>query len=834
MQIDLDLKRATVGIGEFSTFSIGPKDGSGVGSQGIWRAHLGTHWHNELRGKTSAEDAAARFEVVIEGPVMQHGWTIQLSGRIDQQVGAGPTATVREIKSVSRGLPAPEDELRTEYPEYFIQAATYAALLRLQGTAHRAELVFVEASSGLTQVVPLTQQDEVLFRNQLESVVQFLTQKLASRERLRTLAFRPAFRELRAGQESAAKDLTSTVLAGRSAVLFEAPTGFGKTGILLESALTLLKAGHVERVIYLTGKATGQWQVAATVGAMTAPAPGDLAANPIGVWQVRNKGEHCVNEVFLCVRDACPRLDHVEQRWKDSGLGAYVMDSRNARDMETIRALGRAAQLCPYEITRAALCFNEVWIGDLNYVFSPSVKPLFFNQPGFAAGRTLLIVDEAHNLPGRVADAYSSSFSGSDSWSTGEALRRVHSPKKIIAAWEAWTRFLDNLPESPGLSAAEEDDAKHLLKAVAASIAENPVDYAVLGPEACQALWRSAEAAGYLDSVNLPMLWWSPKPGQLSVTCLDAAAAIGASLKEFAGVILSTATPGPTEVFAEVLGLSDPQAQTPPARLDTPDRFGTLTKKETKKLSKLVTRGTSLLIAAEEKELAALAVVQADAPWRAGAYTVAYDLRADTRYQYRAHTMPITAQTVIEFHQSLGAGEKLAVFFSSFAYAEAVLKLVAALPDSPVAVIQPRKGDIASQASWVERSLSTADILFLVLGSGFAEGVDLLGGRVHGAMVVGPALPEVNPVQRARLATLSVQGREHAVERVYRVPGMQKVNQALGRLVRAPGQRARVLLHCVRFGETAFNRLLAPEYQGGVSIENDLGFRDWVRAANRA
>ena len=68
-------------------------------------------------------------------------------------------------------------------------------------------------------------------------------------------------------------------------------------------------------------------------------------------------------------------------------------------------------------------------------------------------------------------------------------------------------------------------------------------------------------------------------------------------------------------------------------------------------------------------------------------------------------------------------------------------------------------------------------------------------------MVVGPALPEVNPVQRAKLAAFEELGRDAAFDRVYRIPGMQKVNQALGRLVRAPGQRARVLLHCRRFAE---------------------------------
>jgi Rad3-related DNA helicase len=130
----------------------------------------------------------------------------------------------------------------------------------------------------------------------------------------------------------------------------------------------------------------------------------------------------------------------------------------------------------------------------------------------------------------------------------------------------------------------------------------------------------------------------------------------------------------------------------------------------------------------------------------------------------------------------------------------------------------------------MEDALARRAALFLVLGSSFAEGVDLLGGRVSHAMVVGPALPEVNASQRARLAAHTQNGlsRDVAVRRAYRIPGLQKVNQALGRLVRAPGHSAKVLLHCQRFVEPAFASLLAADYQGGTIIRNDADFAAWL------
>ncbi|MDR0901755.1 MAG: hypothetical protein LBM92_03185 [Opitutaceae bacterium] len=150
-------------------------------------------------------------------------------------------------------------------------------------------------------------------------------------------------------------------------------------------------------------------------------------------------------------------------------------------------------------------------------------------------------------------------------------------------------------------------------------------------------------------------------------------------------------------------------------------------------------------------------------------------------------------------------------------------------PFSPF--LQPRLPDLAAQNAWLENALAAhpGGAIFFVLGSSFAEGIDLLGGRVTHAMIVGPALPEVNPVQRARLAAHTrALGREGAARRVYQIPGIQKVNQALGRLVRGPGQHVKALLHCRRFAEPAYHELLAPDYQTARRLATDADLRAWL------
>jgi Rad3-related DNA helicase len=771
MNFDLDRRRAQLSVGDLSDFSLGPKPASS-GAGGLWRAQLGTQWHNALREQVISEGAAAEFEVPVNGEVARRGWTLALAGRIDQIVLSGGRSVLREIKTVTRALPVDEAVLRSDYPGYFVQLAAYRVL---RGSGEAGELVFVETDTGLAQTVPLSPADERAFELQLDRVAEFLDLRLRARLRLRSLEFRPAFAVLRGGQESASAELTAAVRDGRAAVLLEAPTGFGKTGVLLECALGELKSGNFDRALYLTGKATGQLHVVETLRAMTAPGPDIGKGAPVAAWHVRNKAEHCVNTVFQCVREACTFLDGADRRWPASGLSRFYLIEDQPRDLATLRAAGAQARICPYEITRAALAFNDVWIGDYNYVFSPDSSGLFYERPGFEPARTLIMVDEAHNLPSRAADAHSYAFSANDALAVCDALRSCGAGVSLIGKWEAWARFLESLRRTGALPDADRQDAMGHLSGLADGAAEQPMDPVALGPHISGLIWRIPSVVLQLEAVELPRLWWCPQDGSLSVTCLDAAAAVGAALGEYGGVILATATPGPHDRFAESCGLGP------------------------------------------------LAVVRAPTPWRDGAYDVAVDLRVDTSFQHRQRHLETTAATVSALHRAAGPSAPIAVFFPSFAYAEAVAAEVAG------AALQPRRGELAEKSAWIEGAIQEGLALFLVLGSGFAEGIDLLGGRVSHAMVVGPALPEVNPVQRARLAELAELGREAAFERVYRIPGMRKVNQALGRLVRAPGQRARVLLHCRRFAEPGYESLLSAEYQSGRRIVEDEDLADWLR-----
>jgi len=863
MEYSLDARTARLRVGEFSDFTLGPRDSSG-GQQGIWRAQLGTYWHQQLRAQATTEHAAAaEFEITIEGRVFHRGWTLTLNGRIDQLLRlppqqkchvlrdtfpegvptvspasrlASPPAGIlilREVKTVTRPLPADETELRRDYPSYFTQLATYVALARLgaletpnaQPSTLSSQLIFVEAGSGLAQTLPLTPADENLFRVKLERIVEFLDLRLRARERLRHLRYHPAFATPRPGQETTAAELTAA-FDRHPAILFEAPTGFGKTGVLLEFALGQLRSGHFDRAIYLTSKSTGQLQVVRTLTAMTSatfgnpkpeiqnPKPPANPATSVAAWHVRNKSEHCVNHTYHCHRDSCAYLADLETRWASSGLSRFYLLENQARDLPALRASGQAARICPYEITRAALAFNDVWIGDYNYVFAPANRTLLYNQPGFDPARTLLLIDEAHNLPTRVADAHSHHVNATDARALLTELDHLNAPKNLLRAWESWTLLLSALPAADSLDPALEADVADTLAQIATALANEPVDAAALGQPFSEILWSTPQLSEWLAHPLLKKLLWSPRPAELSFTCLDAADAIGETLRAYGGIVLASATLSPTPEFATAVGFP---ASTPVSQLST-----------------------------FNSQLSGLTTVTAHTPWRADAYDLAYDLRVDTSFRERTRHHATTAATIAALHAAALSVSQLstlnfqpgqntatacvAVFFPSYAYAEIIAREIDRDHPGVRVALQPRLTDLAAQTAWVEESLALTDALFLVLGSSFAESIDLLGGRVTHAMVVGPALPEVNAVQRARVAEFSNLGREAAFRRVYQIPGMAKVNQALGRLVRAPGQRARVLLHCRRFAEISYAKLLARDYQFGQNIHNDTDLATWLTA----
>ncbi len=770
-------RAVTMSVGEFATFSPVPASAGG-GRTGAWRAAAGTAWHNTLRESTQAAEPDAKFEVPAQGRLSHGRWTVELQGRLDQVSPRASGWVLREIKTVSQSLPRPEDELAEHYPEYFRQLAAYLRLAELGALGGKGpfsgELVFVDFATGVVQTVPMTMAEAgILIDEQLRALESFWEFHWNSRQRIAALPERRAFAVLRPGQAEAQADLAAA--AGRSGVfMFEAPTGFGKTGLLLEYALARLRDGHFQRLLYLTGKGSGQTPV-------TRQLRGLLGAEPeLRYLQLRSRREHAIDSpLHSCdARRSC-RSD-LEERWLAAGIDPFTLFEDGAFPVEKARRLGAQTGVCPYEITRAALPCAEAWICDYNYVFSPAHRGVLYHVPGFDSQSTLLVLDEAHNLPARAAEARSHAFAANEAAFTMHALDEFSARPGILREAESFADFLAQIRPTEKLDLTARYALEDHLQSLAAELATAPLPED-LPDAALDFLWDSGSALETLRDESLELLPNAPAAGELRLTCLDAAPAIASSLRGFGQAVLTSATFGPPEYFLAACGLNSADAHW----------------------------------------------IAAHAPWRDGAYDVAVDARVDTRLRAREGSYATTAETVRLL--TLGQPRPIVAFFPSYDYAERIRAYVEALDPSLRVAVQPRGADLPKQNLFLDESLLTAHAIFLVLGGSFAEGIDRLGGEVERALVVGPALPEPNTVNKARQERYEqTMGADEAFRRAFLAPGLLKVAQALGRLVRAPGHRAKVLLHCRRFAEASTQNLLPEEYRGGPVFRRDQDLLQWL------
>ena len=406
---------------------------------------------------------------------------------------------------------------------------------------------------------------------------------------------------------------------------------------------------------------------------------------------------------------------------------------------------------------------------------------MFNEAVGFEPSKTLLIIDEAHNLPDRVAEALSVELNAGDLLFALEELGSFGASRQLIATGNELVRCIETINTVGPLDSNQLYTALDLCEDFAKQLLDAQIDYERTAPYAIEVAWRIPDLAKRLAEPSHSWLHWSPKPSTLKVTCLNSSAWIADCLKPFGGSILMSATLAPYDVFRESCGLG--------------------------------------------KEQAVLA--QGHAAWRDEAYTVAIDRRVDTRVKTREQHYETTARTVAAL-STRSPGAPVAVFFASYQYAENIQAYLSATNPELRVMLQPRGVDLAEQESFLEEGLLMADVLFLILGSSYAEGVDKLGGRVDTAMVVGPALQEVNAVQDAKMDAHPSLQREANFRDVYIIPAMRRIHQALGRLVRAPGQSARILLHCKRYAEPAYHAQLALEYQTDTEVRNDEELAAWI------
>ena len=684
--------------------------------------------------------------------------TLLISGRMDAFLD-GEEPMVEEIKLWQRREP-----MERPFPAHVMQAVVYAHMLcqqreNCQGVTVRVAYV---DRKGRVQA----SFDEFLTREECKE--RFCSVLFPYLERMRILrqhrrgrdasldALVNPYGSFRPGQREMAAQVFTAIQRQRR-LFASMPTGTGKSFGALFPAIKALGRGLTEQVFYLTARTTQRKAALEVIRRIRED-------QRVRLWTlvIDAKDKICPDRT-MCHPDYCPRAK-----------GHFLRDAAAITEMletedwtpEAIRDMAQKHCICPFEFSLALAEVADVIICDYNYALDPAVHiQRIFDQNA----PVTLLIDEAHNLLPRLRSMLSGTVDGPRirrlRTVVGKHAGRSH---PVYKAMSAVLKALKELPET-------EEDAGVLPEL------PSELDYACL--ELMDALLNAQmdhipweESGEPLTEMLSPLMGFirarkreeegyawireGRKTPRITAYALDVGTYFAQVTAKKRGVVCFSATFAPLREMRRLLG-GDAEAD---ACLELPSPFPPEN----------------------------LRIRQVD---------------VETRYRYRAASADRMAQEITAMVQQKPG--RYMVFFPSFEYMQMVSETLE-IPHQ----CQKRAMDDEARAEFLSGYVSGGPEVtsLCVLGGIFAEGIDLPGDALDGVAVVGVGLPQKNIFQAALTAyyerTLG-DGFRYA----YVIPGMQKVAQAVGRVIRSEEDVGSALLLDARYRAEEYRSLLPAHWR---------------------
>jgi DNA excision repair protein ERCC-2 len=579
----------------------------------------------------------------------------------------------------------------------------------------------------------------------------------ARRESLRALRF--PHPEFRFGQRALSEAVYRAAVARRCLVA-QAPTGIGKTIATLFALLKAWPTQAFDKLFFLTAKGTGR---AVALDAL-AQLRGSESAPALRIVELVARDKACEHPDKACHGESCPLARNFYDRLPAARQQAI---DAPALDRETLRTIARAHQVCPYYLGQELARWADIVVGDFNHYFD--INAILFGLTAAHEWRVALLVDEAHNLLERGRAMYSARLARS----TLQTLRRS-TPAGLRRPMERLARRWGDLQRS-------QIDAHQSRPAV-------PQHFAFALEDLCTALSdhlaeqpAQAEAdlvAFHFDALHFLRLVDLMADHSIVDTTFEAAP-VGSRKTTDLAINLRNLVPAPHLR----------------ARFAAADAC--------------VLFSATLTPFAFHRDMLGLpptsAWLDVDSPFSAQ-LTVRIADRLSTRYRDREASLTSIADLMAR-QVATAPGNYLA-FFSSFDYLQQAIDRFRERHSKVTVWAQSRPMSAIERDAFLARFTDDGcGIGFAVLGGSFAEGIDLPGRRLVGAFVATLGLPPpnaVNEILRGRMQTAFGAGYAYT----YLYPGIQKVVQAAGRVIRSEQDRGVVYLLDDRFARAEVRRLL--------------------------
>ncbi|KAF3996325.1 ATP-dependent DNA helicase [Glaciimonas immobilis] len=626
-----------------------------------------------------------------------------------------------------------------------------------------------------------------------------LTHRAARDQALDALKF--PYADFRTGQRALAEDVYRATISGRC-LMVQAPTGIGKTVGTLFPTLKACPGQGVDKIFFLAAKTSGRSLALDALNVIRTTA-GIL---PLRVLELVARDKACEHPDKACHGDSCPLAHGFYDRLPAARQAAADLQVMNR---QALRTVALAHQVCPYYLGQDMVRWSDVVVGDYNYYFD--LNAMLYGLTVANQWRVTVLVDEAHNMVERVRNMYTAQLDQID-FNIARREAPLGLKKPLDRFNRHWNTFNKKQSEEnkdaayhvcASIPSTFSDALQQVINALSEYMNENPLGL------------NSRLLQSYFD-----LLLFSNLLASFDTHSIFDISIAGNKTEKMVGKI---AGQPPVTLTGKSAGLNG-----------NPFQLIAAVEKASAKATVLCVRNIIPAPFLAQRFAAARSVVMFSAtltplqfysdtlgmPENTAWIEVQSPFSPDqlyvqinaisTRYQDRADSlMPIA--TLIGKTYSSTPGNYLA-FFSSFDYLQKVADLFAArFPEIPIWVQSRRMAESEREQFLARFSPSAKGVGFAVLGGAFAEGIDLPGDCLIGAFIATLGLPPLNPVNAQVMQCMSTAfGADAGYDYTYLFPGIRKVVQAAGRVIRSQHDRGSVYLIDDRFAQPNVARLLPP------------------------
>lgn len=724
---------------------------------------LGGKIHRKIQSRMGTNYTA---EVPLKIQMPCDGFVLQIEGRADGVLKDDGKVLIDEIKGILRSL----EHLEAPVPVHLAQAKCYAYIYAVQNSLKCIDVQMTYCQMETEGIRRFCQEFEfqelqTWFQDlvtQYEKWAKFeIEWRNVRNDSIRQIEFPFPYRE---GQRDLVVSVYRTILRKKK-LFIQAPTGVGKTMATVFPAVRAVGEGLGEKIFYLTAK---------TITRTVAEQAFSLLKEKGLLYKtitLTAKEKICFCEEAECNPDACPYAKGHFDRVNDAVFDLITHSGDWSR--EVLEEQAKKHMVCPFEMSLDVSNWADAVICDYNYAFDPQAHlKRFFSESG--KGEYLFLIDEAHNLVERGREMYSASLYKEDLLEVRKMVK-AEDPKLAKGLSECNQQFLE---------LKRECEHYQILKSVShialklMNVLSKLEDYL----EECKDAEKKKRVLDFYFAVrsflnihdimdeNYVIFSEMMEDGrfQIKLFCVNPAVNLQNYLEQGNSTIFFSATLLPVHYYKKLLSVKK-------------DDYAVYAHSSFPQENKFLFIGTDV--------------------------STRYTRRGESTYQRFARYIAVMAE------QKKG---NYMAFFPSYRFLEEVHTCFLECVDHEVdSICQVSYMDEEQREEFLEEFEQEREkslVAFCVMGGIFSEGIDLTDDKLIGAVIAGTGLPQVcteREILKQYFNAADMDGFDYA----YLYPGMNKVLQSAGRVIRTESDRGVILLLDDRFRAMRYREVFPREWQ---------------------